>query len=394
VPQRTYRFRIYPSADEVAALESWAGGSRFVYNAALEQRRDWWRHFRRERGRNITWVTQSLEVTEARREIPWLAEIPRSILEYALKDLDKAFGGFYRGGGFPGFRSKAGKIAFRMQPHCCSLTPYNRKWGRLKLSKGLAIKTRITRGLGGQINSIAIVREARGWFAAIQCIVPDIAPLGLTQAVGIDRGVAANLCMSNGEVCALPTTLAEKQRAKVFAQCRLATRKTGSKRRAKARAILSRRSAEVASARRHWLHERSTDIARRFGTVALEKLATANMTRSGRGKRGLNRSILNQGWATFAAMLDYKLAERGGVLHFVNPAFTSQTCSSCGSVDARSRKSQAVFECVDCGHRANADVNAAINILRRSPAGVEGSGCGPVEARTGEMLTHLENLAA
>ena len=323
-----------------------------------------------------------------------MADIPRSILEYALKDLDKAYRAFFRTGGFPGFRSKGDKTAFRMQAQRSSLTQCNRKWGRLKLGKGLAIKTRMTRALGGPMNSITISQDAKGWFTAIQCEVPAAEPLGLMDAVGIDRGVAANLCLSNGEAHILPATLVAKQRTKVFAQRRLAAAKKGSKRRAKAKAILSRRSVEIAIARRHWLHERSTDIARRFGTVALEKLATSNMTRSGRGKHGLNRSILNQGWATFAQMLDYKLAERGGELFYVNPAYTSQTCSSCGSVDARSRKSQAVFECVDCGHRAHADVNAAINILRRSPAGVEGSGCGPVEARTGEMPTHLENLAA
>ena len=111
-------------------------------------------------------------------------------------------------------------------------------------------------------------------------------------------------------------------------------------------------------------------------------------------KRGLNRSILAQGWHAFAAMLEYKLAERGGQVFFVDPAYTSQTCSACGCINRESRKSQASFLCVDCGHEAHADVNAAINILRRSPAGVEGAGCGPVEARPGEMLTHLENLAA
>ena len=67
-------------------------------------------------------------------------------------------------------------------------------------------------------------------------------------------------------------------------------------------------------------------------------------------------------------MLVYKLEERGGTLVRVTPAFTSQTCSACGAIDARSRESQAAFECVACGHRAHADVNAAINILRRNTA--------------------------
>jgi putative transposase len=79
-------------------------------------------------------------------------------------------------------------------------------------------------------------------------------------------------------------------------------------------------------------------------------------------KRGLNRSILDQGWSMFATMLRYKLAERGGELIEVPAAYTSQTCSCCGVVDKDSRKDQATFECGHCGHADNADTNAARNI--------------------------------
>ncbi|MEV0287659.1 transposase [Kribbella sp. NPDC050820] len=51
-----------------------------------------------------------------------------------------------------------------------------------------------------------------------------------------------------------------------------------------------------------------------------------------------------------------------GRVEKVNPAYTSQTCSACGHCAPESRESQAVFRCVACGHRAHADVNAAVNI--------------------------------
>jgi putative transposase len=90
-------------------------------------------------------------------------------------------------------------------------------------------------------------------------------------------------------------------------------------------------------------------------------------------------------------MLGYKLADRGGRLIQVPPAFTSQTCSECGVVDARSRISQAQFVCVACGHTANPDHNAALNILRRADSSVL-----PVEAshqRAVEAGTILETAA-
>ena len=50
----------------------------------------------------------------------------------------------------------------------------------------------------------------------------------------------------------------------------------------------------------------------------------------------------------------------------VPAAYTSQTCHKCGHVASENRDSQAVFECVECGYEANADVNAAMNILDRA----------------------------
>src|SRR5690606_27451612 len=104
-----------------------------------------------------------------------------------------------------------------------------------------------------------------------------------------------------------------------------------------------------------------------------EALGISRMTRSAKGtlaepgsnirqKTGLNRSILEHGWHQFERLLTYKLAASGGTLIRVNPAYTSQTCFDCGSVSKEHRKSQAVFECRDCGHSAHADTNAALNI--------------------------------
>ena len=56
-------------------------------------------------------------------------------------------------------------------------------------------------------------------------------------------------------------------------------------------------------------------------------------------------------------------AERDGIdIAFVNPAYTSQLCSSCGLLGIRNRHK---FNCPACGHVAHADVNASQNILFR-----------------------------
>ena len=64
-------------------------------------------------------------------------------------------------------------------------------------------------------------------------------------------------------------------------------------------------------------------------------------------------------------MLDYKLEESGGQLVKVSPHHTSQICPCCTHEAKENRKTQSRFECENCGHTANADDVAAINILAR-----------------------------
>jgi len=53
----------------------------------------------------------------------------------------------------------------------------------------------------------------------------------------------------------------------------------------------------------------------------------------------------------------------GGGVAYVDAKYTSQKCYQCKHVARENRKSQAVFECVKCGHKENADLNASKNIL-------------------------------
>jgi transposase len=85
-----------------------------------------------------------------------------------------------------------------------------------------------------------------------------------------------------------------------------------------------------------------------------------------RAKAGLNRSLLEGGLAGLIQKIAYKAERDGSRLIKVDPRYTSQTCSKCGVVDVRNRRDQSHFVCVGYGHTANADENAAKNILARA----------------------------
>ena len=88
--------------------------------------------------------------------------------------------------------------------------------------------------------------------------------------------------------------------------------------------------------------------------------------RNVRQKVGLSKAILDQGWYAFRRLLGYKLAWSGGILELVPPQHTSQTCPECGYVSKDNRRSQAVFRVEEYGFAGQADLVAAINILRRA----------------------------
>src|SRR5574344_1274304 len=61
-----------------------------------------------------------------------------------------------------------------------------------------------------------------------------------------------------------------------------------------------------------------------------------------------------------------RIAPKYGLsVKLVDPKYTSQTCSKCGCIDKKKKKTQEEFECIACGHKSNADINAAINIKNR-----------------------------
>jgi len=188
--------------------------------------------------------------------------------------------------------------------------------------------------------------------------------------VGVDRGVAVAVALSTGEMTS-PAGRSRKESERLLRrQRRLARAARGSNRRSKVRTLIAGLKAREGDRRKDWVEKTTTGLARRFDVIRVENLNVKAMTRSARGtmenpgrkvaaKAGLNRGILKSGWGALVARLEQKASGR---VEKVKAAYMSQTGNACRHLAADSRKSQARFVCVACGHRANADVNAARNI--------------------------------
>ncbi|KJE21456.1 transposase [Frankia torreyi] len=246
----------------------------------------------------------------------------------------------------------------------------NRRWSEVRIPKVGWVRFRRSRTVP-DARSYRVTRDRAGRWHVAFAVVPDPIPApGTGTIVGADRGVTVSAALSSGESLHCPGLRPGEQARLVRLQRRLVKAKRGSNRRARLRARIARVKAREVDRRKDWVEKTSTGLARRYDLIRVEALPVGTMTRSARGtvaapgrnvrqKAGLNRSILAHGWGLLVRRLEQKAPGR---VEKINPAYTSQTCNTCGTRDREARENQAVFRCRACGCQANADVNAARNI--------------------------------
>jgi putative transposase len=311
-----------------------------------------------------------------KNEFPWLKASPSQALQHALKNLDRAFVNFFeKRADYPNFKKRGHGDSFRF-PQGFKLDQAN---NRIFLPKLGWVRYRNSREILGAARNVTVSSSNGKWFVSIQTMREVESPAAQGNAVGIDLGVTRFATLSDGTV--VPSLNLFKQFAADLrkAQQAMSRKKKFSNNWKKAKAKVQRIHVRVGSARRDYLHKTSTSISQSHAMVVVEDLQVSSMSRSAAGsverpgcrvkqKSGLNRAILDQGWAEFRRQLEYKMIWAGGLFLAVPPMNTSRTCPSCGHVSTDNRKSQAVFACVACGFQENADLVGAINVLRAGHA--------------------------
>ena len=359
VLRRAYRYRIYPTRRQAEALEAQLGFACALYNAALEQRRDWWK-----RGRRTGAYDQGRELTVLRRAGLAPEGMNAACQENVLQRLDHAFVAFFR-------RVRAGKKPgyprFKSRLRYDSLTWRKRDGaaivdGRLRLQGIGHVKVEWHRALPDAAPDTTTVRRAAGkWYVSFVVEV-DPVPLPSTgEEVGVDLGILTFAALSNGEMALGPRAFRAAQRELRVAQRRLARRRRGSHRRDDARRLVAKQYERIREVRRDHAHKLARDLVERFDRIYVEDLNIAGL-----GRTWLAKDVNDQGWGMFLTILRAKAEEAGRVVIAVDARGTSQLCSACGAVVAKPL-SEREHRC-GCGYTADRDVNAARNVLRAGQA--------------------------
>jgi putative transposase len=371
---QAFQYELMPDGETQRQLRRFAGSCRFVYNKALALQQ-----VNHEAGKKfIGYVAMAKHLTAWRNgeETPWLKDTPVHPLQHALKDLDKAYQNFFaKRADFPRFKRKGSGDSFRYpDPKQIKLDQAN---SRIFLPKLGWIRYRNSRDVLGELRNVTVSGKNGKWYISIQTRREVELPVTqATTAIGIDLGIARFATFSDGSYIAPLNSFKSKEAKLAKYQRRMAHKQKFSNNWKKAKAKVQKIHAQIANARRDFLHKATTTISQNHAVVFVEDLQVRNMSKSSAGttenhgknvaqKSGLNKAILDQGWGEFRWQLDYKMAWHGGMLFAVPPHHTSQTCSCCGHVSKDNRQTQARFACVECGYENHADVVGAINVLER-----------------------------
>ena len=191
----------------------------------------------------------------------------------------------------------------------------NRRHGRVKLPKLGWVRFRMSRPLDeAVIRSVTVAREGRHWFVSF--LVEDGVITAAVHAaphavVGVDRGVAAAIAISAGELIDHGFLSVGQRRRAMALQRRLSRSARRGRNREKTRAALGDIRARERQRRQDFCAQAAAQLTSANALVVIEDLKTKNMTRSAKGsleqpgrnvaaKSGLNRAILAKGWHQFA----------------------------------------------------------------------------------------------
>ena len=369
---QAFKYELIPTGEQLRNMRRFAGSCRFVFNKALALQTANY-----EAGNKfIRYVGMANLLPAWKSEFPWLKESPSQALQHSLKNLDRAFTNFFeKRTYYPHFKKRGYGDSVRF-PQGFKLDQTN---DRVFLPKLGWVRYRNSREVLGVVKNFTVSNRSGKWFVSIQTERKVEQPVAHGDAIGIDMGVVRFATLSDGTV--YPSINIFKRYAADLrkAQQAMSRKKKFSNNWKKARSRVQKLHVRIANARRDYLHKTSTTISNNHAMVVVEDLQVSSMSRSAAGsveqpgrnvraKSGLNRSILDQGWAEFRRQLEYKMLWVGGLLLAVPPQNTSSTCPRCGHVSKENRKSQAVFACVECGFNQNADLVGAINVLRAGHA--------------------------
>ena len=379
---KSYKYKLKTNHKQAEKLNAWINTCRAVYNLALQTKIEAYQTrfvvtSEKTKPLSLTKFDLIKQLPSLKKEFEWIKDVPSQAMQNVIERMDKAYQSFFKGGGFPKYAKKGvyKSILFKQGIRYSSKHITLPKIGKIKYFNSKNIPDNST------VKNAIVSKEVDGYY--ISLVIEQITekkhfdPKSNNQAVGLDIGVNLFYALSNGQIKENPRILKSFESELRIAQRALARKIKRSNNWYKQVENIKKIHLKIKRIRQDFSQKASTQLIENFSQIAVENLKLKNMTKSSKGdqenhgkmvkqKSGLNRVILDVGIGEFFRQLEYKSKWYDREFVKVDPKYTSQTCNICGHKSKENRKTQAKFECVNCGHKENADVNAAKNILARA----------------------------
>ncbi|MGW0433373.1 RNA-guided endonuclease InsQ/TnpB family protein [Micromonospora sp. NPDC003197] len=354
-----YTYRLRPGATAVAALISEWGRCRWLWNEAVHQQKS---------GNKPTFGKLSKLLTEARARSAWLREGSQVAQQQTLRAYALALRQSFtvKGRGRPTVKRRRNTLPSLEY----TVRGFSIRDGRLRLAGGIDIPVVWSRDLPSAPTSVRVYRDSLGHWYASFVIRRHIPPAPVPEAdadaaIGVDWGVTVTATTTNPAYdlpyvghrrrCAAELAKAQRQMSR-RRRPRGAAPSKGYLRAARQAAKWHKKAARQNT---HDARQWAKRVVDHHATIAIEDFRPTFLARSTMARKAADAAI----GAAKRELID-RGRRAGRKVVLVPPAYTTMTCSQCGT-RAKNRLGLGVriFRCDTCGHTACRDRNAARTIL-------------------------------
>ena len=360
----TYKYRLYPTKEQIIYLSKLFGCCRLVYNYFLNEKQIQYKKTKSSDSYNV----QQSKLTQLRKtdEYVFLNEMPLQVLQSSLRNMHKAYENFYKHkGGYPNYKSKRDKQAFKIsQPKTFYIK--DNKLHIPKLKSGISCV--VSKELIGEPCFATVTRTKSGkYFVSITVKQDNYQPYTHTnKSVGLDLGIKDLVITSDGvkyprhkqQIKQLKRKLKHNQR-------HLSRKQHGSKRYEKQVLKCNRIYEKITNVKVDHIHKITTQLVKSYDIIKVEDLNIKGMVKNHK----LSEVINECNWGEFIRLLQYKCDWNDKQLVKVDRFYpSSQLCCKCGYRNPKVKSLNIRhWTCECCGITHDRDVNAAINILKYNP---------------------------
>ena len=352
---KAYKFRIYPTDEQIIGLNKTFGCVRLVWNEFVANFNSY----------GTDDYNDKLSEKDIKQQKEFLSEVSAAALQQKRMDFVETKKQFFNNKR----KKKLGRMKFKKRgvsnesfrlPNQKFKLNQDQKF--IQIEKIGKIPVVIDRELPENTNyrSVTVSKTKSGKFfvSVLVKINADLLP-NTGRSVGIDLGLKDLFIFSNGDVVDNPRWFRENQTKLAKAQQHLSRKKRGSNRYEKQRKKVASIHEKTVNQRKHFIHNITTNLVREFDVIVSEDLNVAGLMKS-----NLSKSISDASWTEFVRQLDYKCKWYGKTFSKIDRFYaSSQICSACGHKDGKKTLDVRKWICSNCGEHHDRDFNAATNVL-------------------------------